>query len=162
MTESSDRPFATIVVGYDGTEPAERALGRAVELARAFGSRLVVADVAAPALTGDAPAGAFGFIPYYTYDPEGSVQTDEVLWRRHRERIESLLATNGVAYEFAGVIGNPATEIVDVAEERGADLIVVGTRDAGLLDRLLTGSVSQGVARRAPCDVLIVRPAPES
>ena len=46
-----------------------------------------------------------------------------------------------------------------MAERRGADLIVVGTRQPGLLERLLEGSVSQGVARRAGCDVLIVHPA---
>jgi nucleotide-binding universal stress UspA family protein len=55
-------------------------------------------------------------------------------------------------------VGAAANEIVDVAEERDADLIVVGTHEPGFLDRLLAGSVSQGVARRAHCDVLIVHP----
>jgi nucleotide-binding universal stress UspA family protein len=63
-----------------------------------------------------------------------------------------------VTHEFAGVVGQPSAEIVDVAERRGADLIVVGTREPGFLERLLEGSVSQGVARRAHCDVLIVHP----
>ena len=68
------------------------------------------------------------------------------------------LAETGVPHEFAGVVGQPVEEIVDVAERRHADLIVVGTREPGLLERLLGGSVSQAVARRARCDVLIVHP----
>jgi nucleotide-binding universal stress UspA family protein len=74
--------------------------------------------------------------------------------------VEELLSAAGIPVEFAGVLGSPADEIVDVAEQQGADLIVVGTRAPGLVARLLGGSVSPGVARRARCDVLIVH-APE-
>lgn len=153
----------TIVVGYDGTRPAEQALARAAELAHAFGSTVVIADVAAPEPLDTAP-GAFGYLPYYnypTYPSDLGLRADEVLWQRHRARIESFLAGRDVRYEFAGVVGEPAGEIVDVAEKHGADLIVVGTREPGFLERLLSGSVSQGVARRAHCDVLIVHPPDE-
>ena len=147
----------TIVVGYDGTKPAERALARAAELAEAFGARIVVADGAAPEPLRTTP-GAFGFMPYYWDTTLPDVETDELLWRRHRGEIESFLAKTGVAHEFAGVVGDPSQEIVDVAARNDADLIVVGTREPGLVERLLGGSVSQGVARRAHCDVLIVHP----
>ena len=154
-----DADLKTIVVGYDGTRPAERALGRATQLARAFGATVIVADVAAPEPPLATP-GAFGFPPYYYASVEGQgIRADEALWQRHRARIETFFAETGVAHEFAGVVGQPAQEIVEVAERRGADLIVVGTRQPGLLERLLEGSVSQGVARRAGCDVLIVHPA---
>jgi nucleotide-binding universal stress UspA family protein len=43
-----------------------------------------------------------------------------------------------------------------LAEERGADLIVVGTRKKGFFERLVEGSVNQDVLRRAKCDVLVV------
>ena len=147
----------TIVVGYDGTRPAERALSRAAELARAFGSTVIVADVVAPAPI-DAMPGAFGLMPYFRSTPENEVLVDEALWQRHRDRVESFFAETAISHEFAGVVGDPASEIVDVAEQRDADLIVVGTREPSLLDRLLEGSVSRGVARRARCDVLIVHP----
>jgi nucleotide-binding universal stress UspA family protein len=147
----------TIVVGYDGTQPAEHALARAAALAKAFDSSLVVADVAAPEPLQALP-GAFGIAPYYVGTAEQGIRTDKALWQRHRAKVESFLAESGVTHEFAGVVGEPAEEIVDVAERRHADLIVVGTREPGFLERLLGGSVSQGVARRAHCDVLIVHP----
>jgi nucleotide-binding universal stress UspA family protein len=46
---------------------------------------------------------------------------------------------------------------VALAKERSADLIVVGTRKKGSLERLVEGSVAQNVLRHAPCDVLVVR-----
>ena len=45
---------------------------------------------------------------------------------------------------------------VQLAEERDADLVVVGTREPSVLERLLGRSVSQSVSRQAHCDVLIV------
>ena len=149
----------TILIGYDGTRPAERALSRAAELAKAFNSRVVVVSVATPQpLT--AP-GAFGLVPYYAYGAEElgeAPRADEALWQQHRERVQEFLAGAGVAVEFAGVVGVPDEEIVEVAEQLQADLIVVGTREPGFIERLLGGSVSHGVARRAHCDVLIVHP----
>jgi len=145
----------TILVGYDGTAPAERALTRAAELARAFGSKVVVVSVSAP----ERPVidgGAFGLTPYYYPATDISARSDEALWQQHRERVQELFAGFDVPVEFAGVSGRPAEEIVDVADEHDADLIVVGTREPGFLERLLGGSVSEGVARRAHCDVLIV------
>jgi nucleotide-binding universal stress UspA family protein len=147
----------TIVVGYDGTSSAERALRRAIELARTFDSRVIVADVAAPQALQTTP-GAFGYMPYYAGLPDQGARMDEVLWQQHRSSIDSLFAQTDVRHEFAGVVGEPVTEIVEVAGHHDADLIVVGTREPGFLERLLEGSVSQGVARHAHCDVLIVHP----
>ena len=100
-------------------------------------------------------------MPYDAYGAQelgAAPQPDEALWAQHRERVQSLFADAGIAVEFAGVVGQPAGEIVELAEHHRADLIVVGTREPGLVERLLGGSVSQGVARRAHCDVLIVHP----
>jgi nucleotide-binding universal stress UspA family protein len=152
----------TIVVGYDGTGPAEHALRRAAEYARAFAAKVVVVSVAAPQPYAEAGApGAFGLMPYYAYPIGGAdqvVERDEQLWEQHRERVQGLFADADLQVEFAGVTGEPAQELVDAAEQRQAELIVVGTREPGFLERLLGGSVSQDVARRARCDVLIVHP----
>jgi nucleotide-binding universal stress UspA family protein len=150
----------TIVVGYDGTAPAEHALRRAAEYARAFAAKVLVVSVAAPEPLAEVGApGAFGLLPYYAYpsgDPAQVVERDEQLWEQHRERVQALFADADLQVEFAGVAGEPAQELIDAAEQRQAELIIVGTREPGFLERLLRGSVSQDVARRARCDVLIV------
>ena len=53
--------------------------------------------------------------------------------------------------------GDPATAIVEAAEETGADLVVMGTSGRTGLTRLLMGSVAEEVLRHAPCPVLTVR-----
>ena len=75
-------------------------------------------------------------------------QIDELLWQRHRDEIGSFFANSGVTHEFAGVVGQPSAEILEAADRYDADLIVVGTREAGFFERLLGGSVSEGVARK--------------
>jgi len=134
----------TIVVGYDGTEPAKRALERAAQLSKAFSARVIVTSVA-PLLVGTG-YGISGFDPV---DPpeEHLAQLSEA---------EELLAEVGVAADVRLTAGVAPDEIVDVAEKHDADLIVLGTRDLGFFERVLRGSVSDGVVHRAHCDVLIV------
>jgi nucleotide-binding universal stress UspA family protein len=74
------------------------------------------------------------------------------------ERVDVFFADVGMQVEFAGVAGGPAQELLDAAEHQQAELIIVGTREPGFLERLFGGSVSQDVAHRARCDVLIVHP----
>ncbi len=136
----------TIVVGYDETEPAKRALARAAELAVAFDAKVIVTSVA-QLLVGASAAHGLG--PIDPIDPP----------ELHREELShaaAYLSEQGVEAELALSLGDPATEILELAESRGADLIVVGTREAGLLDRLIAPSVSGAVQRRSHCDVLIV------
>jgi nucleotide-binding universal stress UspA family protein len=135
----------TIVVGYDETEPAKRALERAAELVQAFGSTLVVTSVS-PVLTPMGRAGTGAIDP--TSPPEEHVE--------ELQHARGFLEGRGIQAEFQPALGEPAETIVELAEERKADLIVVGTREPGVLERLLGQSVSAGVARRAHCDVLIV------
>jgi nucleotide-binding universal stress UspA family protein len=123
---------------------------------------VVVVSVAAPQPLAEVGApGAFGLMPYYAYptgDADQVAERDEQLWEQHRERVQALFADADLQIEFVGVAGEPAQELVDAAEQRQAELIIVGTREAGFLERLLGGSVSQDVARRARSDVLIVHP----
>jgi nucleotide-binding universal stress UspA family protein len=135
----------TIVVGSDASEPANRALERAAQLAEAFSAKLVVTSVAPVAIP--AVRGTYGPI-----DPTDTPQDHE----RELVQAQQRLQGRNVTAQYQVALGEPAETIVQVAEAVGADLIVVGTREPGLIQRLLGQSVSEEVQRRAHCDVLIV------
>jgi nucleotide-binding universal stress UspA family protein len=135
----------TIVVGYDDTEPAKRALDRAAELAKALGAKLIVTSVA-PVLMSVGGRGLGAIDPVDT----------PVMHEQELEHARAQLGGMGVEADFQAAVGEPADTIVQLAEERKADMIVVGTREPNVLERLLGMSVSQSVSHRASCDVLIV------
>jgi nucleotide-binding universal stress UspA family protein len=131
-------------VGTDGSEPASAAVSHAVELARQtgaevvaiYGCRLVYAD----------PGLAMAPI-----DP--SVLTDA-----GREILREVEHEHGGEVKLRTVLreGDPAEAILDVAEEEGADVVVLGNRGMRGGKRFFLGSVPGRVAHHAPCSVLIV------
>jgi len=133
-----------IVVGYDDTGPSQRALERAVALTQAFASELIVTSVA-PILTGIGRTAG----PVDPVDPPEKHAVELAAARTYLEG-------QGLSAEYVPAVGDPADTIVELADERTADLIVVGTREPGVLLRLLGQSVSDSVAHHAHCDVLIV------
>jgi nucleotide-binding universal stress UspA family protein len=92
-TEAMSGTPKTVVVGYDGTAPAEHALQRAAEYARAFAAKVVVVSVAAPQPLAEVGAtGAFGLVPYYAYpagDPGQVVERDEQLGEQQNPLTDS-------------------------------------------------------------------------
>jgi nucleotide-binding universal stress UspA family protein len=135
---------AAILVAYDDSEPAQRALRRAASLAKAFGSKLVVASVA-PVSTA-ASGRSVGADPT---DTSADHLAELAVARTY-------LTGEGVSAEFIEALGHPADAILDAAHERSADLIVVGSRHLSMVQRLLGQSVSDAVSHGARCDVLIV------
>jgi nucleotide-binding universal stress UspA family protein len=133
-----------IVLGYDDTEPAKRALQRTRELAKAFDAHVVAVSIA-PALVG---AGR-GMGPIDPTDPP-ELHREELL------QVKAELDDAGIGADYVLGLGDPADLIVQAADERDADLIVVGTSEPGFIARLLGLSVSETIQRRAHCDVLIV------
>jgi nucleotide-binding universal stress UspA family protein len=130
-----------IVVGYDGSEGAMRALERTAELA-GYAATVTVVNVAKPLYPH-----TFNAVP----DPV-AVEDGKQLLRTARER----LAARGIAARAVERVGEPARELVEAARELGADLLVVGD-GKNALERFLLGSVSTHAVHHAPCDVLVVR-----
>lgn len=115
-------------------------------LTKAFGAELIVTSVAPVAVTIGRSAG-----PMDPTDPPA----------KHAEELahaKTYLEAQGIAADLQPAAGNPADTIAEVAQERGADLIVVGTREPNVVRRLLGQSVSDSVSHKAHCDVLIVHP----
>jgi nucleotide-binding universal stress UspA family protein len=138
-----------VVVGVDGSEQSVHAAQAAADLSRKNGARLFIVTVVRP------PEGWWGIV--------GSPPPADVLTASMTEAQQSILDATveqldleGLEWEAAEEIGEPATALADVCRERGADLLVVGRRGAGLVERLVMGSVADRVAHYAPCPVLIV------
>jgi nucleotide-binding universal stress UspA family protein len=144
----------TIVVGYDGSKPSKRALERAATFAEKLGTKLVVTSVAEPvAVAEDAyvPGDAIGLAaPGIVPLPDRSEASREL--REARETLKD----RKLEVEYYATTGDAAQGIIEVADKHEADLIVVGTREPGFMDRILSGDVSEAVSRRAHRDVLIV------
>ncbi|HEX4115597.1 MAG TPA: universal stress protein [Solirubrobacteraceae bacterium] len=144
--------FRSIVVGTDGSDTAGQAVRQAVDLAKAVGAKLELVSAYEP-------------VPAQRLREERRDAPEDLQWAvSPREDVDATLeAAAGVARE-AGVAvnvyprqGDPADAILDVAEEQGADLIVVGNKGMTGAKRFLLGSVPNKVSHHAPCSVLIIR-----
>ena len=140
----------TILHPTDFSEPSQHALGLACALARDYGARLIVLHVT------ELPTVAYG---------EGVVPPNpEDLRAAAQEQLDRLQVPQGnVRAERRLEQGDAVTQILRVAQEAHADLIVLGTHGRTGLGRLLMGSVAEQVVRRAACPVLTVKtPLPET
>jgi nucleotide-binding universal stress UspA family protein len=150
-----------ILLATDGSSEAEMAARTAVDLGKQTNSELHVVhvwDIASSALLYPEAA-----------DPEGVALPDpvleEALERRAEQRGREVLEAEVERVRSAGVtvaqshlmMGEPAREIIHLAEDLGAGLVVMGSRGRGGIRRTLMGSVSDSVVRHAHCPVLVVR-----
>jgi nucleotide-binding universal stress UspA family protein len=150
-----------ILLATDGSSEAELATRTAVDLGQHTNSELHVIhvlDIVPTAL----------LYPEAT-DPEGVEMTDPILVEdieRHAEQrgreildeeVERVRSAGGTVAQVHLMMGEPAREIVHLAEDLGAGLVVIGSRGRGGIRRTLMGSVSDSVVRHAHCPVLVVR-----
>ncbi len=144
--------MARILLATDGSPSAEAATREAVELARATGWPLTILTVWHIPVTG------------FAYEPLVSVpEVAEAVQQRAQLALDTAAATAraaGLQPDALLVEGLPAHDICELARERAATLIVIGSHGWGTVQRLLFGSVSAGVLHHAPCPVLVVRGAP--
>jgi nucleotide-binding universal stress UspA family protein len=144
--------FSSIVVGTDGSETATKAVRQAAELASAVGAKLELVSAYEP-------------VPAQRLSDERRQAPEDLQWAINpREDVDATLEAAATVAREAGVPvdvyarqGDPADAILDVAEEREADLIVVGNKGMTGAKRFLLGSVPNKVSHHAPCSVLIIR-----
>lgn len=141
--------YRTVLVGTDGSESSLSAVDRAGQLASGADSRVIVATAYSPLqvdlLEPDPGAGAAD-------DDAGNAPIFQML-RGAADRAKAAGATN---VEERAIVGTPGEALVELAEEVGADLVVVGNVGLSTIAGRLLGSVPADVARRAKVDVLIV------
>jgi nucleotide-binding universal stress UspA family protein len=144
--------FGSIVVGTDGSDTATQAVRQAIELARAVGARIELVSAYEP--VSDARLREESVVVpkdlHWMINPRADVLA--TLEEAARE-----IRAAGIDVEVFARQGDPADAILDVAEERGSDLIVVGNKGMTGAKRFLLGSVPNKVSHHAPCSVLIIR-----
>ena len=144
--------FGSIVVGTDGSNTAGEAVRQATELARSLGAKVYLVSAYEP-------------VPEGRLRDERQQVPEDLQWMVNpREDVEETLQEGATSLESQGVDvetlareGDPADAILDVAEEKNADLIVVGNKGMTGAKRFLLGSVPNKVSHHAPCSVMIIR-----
>ncbi len=138
-----------VLLATDGSEEAGLALRAAADLVNSTDSELHVVHVFPSDVGVPYPAEVLQREP-----PDQSKQQAQAFLDRQVERIRAEGMAVAGSYLRAG---RPANEIVRLSEELGVGLIIMGSRGLGGVRRALMGSVSDSVARHAPCPVMIVR-----
>jgi nucleotide-binding universal stress UspA family protein len=139
----------TVVAGVDGSEGGERAAKVAADIARKWGARLLLVTVVRT------PEGWWGI--------GGAPPTPEALstaliegQQQILDETEAMLDLDGMDYETVEELGDPVNRLMAVCEDNDADLLVIGRRGAGVMERVVLGSVADRLCHLAPCPVLIV------
>ena len=135
----------TILVAFDGSMRSEKAFNFALDIARKYSAKIVVLSVARPS------------------EPPVAVETQAVLdsaTEFYQSRFKSLKEkadAMGIETRLDILVGHPAEQIMTRAVEESADMIVMGHRGEGFLQKWLLGSVAKRVLCDAHCSVLVVR-----
>lgn len=145
--------YGTMLLPVDGSEVSNHAAEQGLMLAKALGSRVIlqyVIDISIVTLP----------------DAEMGISNIDAIRKSFTEQGNKVIAAfsasageMGVGFEAVITEGDVHDEILKMAEEKGAELIVMGTHGRRGLNRLLLGSVAESVTKRANCPVLLIRPA---
>ena len=144
--------YDSMVVGTDGSDTASEAVRQAADLAGRIGAKVHLVSAYEPvpeARLRDERDGAPGDMEWMINPREDVSST--------LEDAAKAIRVGGIEVEVHAREGDPADAILDVAEEQGADLIVVGNKGMTGAKRFLLGSVPNKVSHHAPCNVMIIR-----
>ena len=139
--------FKKILAAFDGSKQSQKALKEALGLARKAGAALTVLNVdedMIPLVSETGPA----FMVQKELDAMAQLEI---------RKAKFIARKAGVKAEYVLVKGHPAAAILDYAKRGKFDMVVVGAKGVGGIERLLLGSVSESVVSHAHCAVLIVK-----
>jgi universal stress protein A len=148
-------PFRKILCPTDFSEASREAMKVAREFASHFNSELCLVHIVSPVPIVPFPEG----IPP-TFDVRSYQQELEVSSRKALEEVVRQLESNQVRSRLIMLQGDPARQIMDLADEEKPDLLVLATHGKSGWERLIFGSVAEKVIRLAPCPVLLI-PRPQ-
>lgn len=137
--------FRNILVGYDGSAQAEKAVALALSIAETMDSHVLLFAVARPP------------------EPATSVEVHAVLddaKEHYQEGFDRILARareKGILVETEIAVGHPAEQIIHRAETARIDLVILGRRGVSMFEKWILGSVSERVLRYAHCPVMVIR-----
>ncbi|MGB5759955.1 MAG: universal stress protein [Acidimicrobiales bacterium] len=145
--------FATIVVGTDGSNDSEEALRAAAHLAQLTGgSQVHVVNAHRPLTPAELNRLAASLPDEMRPLLHAQIGSESIL-----TEARTILQGAGVDAEYHQVSDDPTDAILQVVDEHGADLVIVGSRGEGMAKRVIHGSVSTKVLHHAPCAVLVVK-----
>lgn len=144
--------YKSIVVGTDGSDTAAQAVQQAVDLAKSVGASIELVSAYEP-------------VRSQRLNEERRQAPEDIQWAiSPDEDVEVTLEAAAAVAREAGVQvkvharqGDAADAILDIAEEGGADLIIVGNKGMTGARRFLLGSIPDKISHHAPCSVLIIR-----
>lgn len=139
--------FQKLLLATDGSTHANKAAEHAIQLAKQLGASITLMHV-----SNSAPNRSELF--------KANFDVKSILEDHAHQAIvstEKKLDQAGIKYHLKVALGEPAAEIVRVANEEKHDLIIVGSRGLNKLKQVLMGSVSHEVLQEAKCPVLIVK-----
>lgn len=140
---------STLVVGVDGSDGSSRAAEYGAAIARHWSARLLLVTVVRT------PEGWWG-IGGAPPSPEALSAALTEGQQRILSEVVDHLGLDGIEHEAIEELGDPASRLIAVCENSGADLLVIGRRGAGLAERVILGSVADRLCHHAPCPVLVI------
>jgi nucleotide-binding universal stress UspA family protein len=148
----------SIVCGVDGSPDSQRALGVAAQVARRLGAKLIVANVVAYVPDPVVPTNAYQPMARLTgYGPPMMEKRTDADMEASGTLLEHIVAEAGVdGAERRTELGIPAERLAELADDEGAEFIVVGSRGRGPFKAAFLGSVSNSLIGIARCPVLVV------
>jgi nucleotide-binding universal stress UspA family protein len=139
-----------VLLATDGSPNATLAARSAIELCERTGSELHVVHVGE-------------YVPtFLAYTEEEPIELRRIAEQLLEEQVESIRAAGGRVAGSHLRLGRPAEQVIDLSEELGVGVVVVGSRGQSALRRAVLGSVSEDVIRYAHCPVFVVRAEEET